>query len=154
MIFRSVICLLLGSFQALQSEDPPELSDGQTVYVPAYSHIYSGDSEKPILLAVTLSLRNVNLTKPIQVTSVNYYDSEGKLIKSYVTDPISLDPLEAMRWVVPESDSSGGSGANFIVRWTSSEKVNPPVVESIMISARSQLGISFTSRGQVIADLD
>ncbi len=47
---------------------------------------------------------------------------------------------------------TGGSGANFIVRWEADSPVSPPVTEGIMISTASQLGISFTSPGQVIPD--
>ena len=36
----------------LYAEEGFELTDGQTIYVPVYSHIYSGSSEKPFLLTV------------------------------------------------------------------------------------------------------
>ena len=48
--------------------------------------------------------------------------------------------------------TSGGSGANFIVKWESKNLSNPPIIESVMIGTQSQLGISFTSRGQAIQD--
>ena len=54
--------------------------------------------------------------------------------------------MATVRYVVKESDKAGGSGANFLVRWQSETAVNPPLVESVMISTASQLGISFTSR--------
>ena len=40
--------------------------------------------------------------------------------------------------------------ANFLVEWKSEKSVNPPFVESVMIGAEGQQGISFASRGQVI----
>jgi len=43
-----------------------------------------------------------------------------------------------------------GSGANFLVKWKSQTKVNPPLIEGVMIGTRSGQGISFVSRGQVI----
>lgn len=58
---------------------------GQTVYVPIYSHIYSGDREHiPFLLAATLSIRNTDPDQPITVTAIDYYDSDGKLLKKYL----------------------------------------------------------------------
>lgn len=30
--------------------------------------------------------------------------------------------------------------------------VNPPIIETVMIGTQSQLGISFTSRGQALLD--
>jgi hypothetical protein len=130
-----------------------ELSKGQTVYVPAYSHIYSGDAEYKFLLAVTLSVRNTDPKNALTITSVDYFDTNGKLIKKYLEKPESLAPMASTRYVVQESDESGGSGANFIVMWKADQAVHSPIIESVMIGTRSQQGISFTSRGQVIQEV-
>jgi len=134
----------------LQAEEKIGLSDGQTIYVPAYSHIYSGDRERPFLLTVTLSIRNIDPGDQIKITTVDYYETQGKFLKKYLDKPVILNPLESIRYIIPERDKSGGSGASFIVGWESDKFVNPPVVESIMIGTESQQGVSFTSRGQVI----
>ncbi len=128
------------------------LSTGQTIYVPAYSHIYSGNREMPFLLTVTLSIRNIDPNHPISITTVDYHETQGSHLKSFLDTPVLLEPFESIRYVIPENDKSGGSGANFIVKWRAEESVNPPIVESIMISTQSQQGVSFTSRGVVIAD--
>ena len=129
-------------------------SDGQTIYVPAYSHIYSGNREKAFLLTVTVSIRNVNIDHSINITAVDYYETQGNLLKKYIDKSVTLRPLESLRYIVPRNDKAGGSGANFIVEWKSDRPVNPPIVESVMIGTQSQQGISFTSRGQVIIKLD
>jgi hypothetical protein len=125
-------------------------SAGQTVYVPIYSHIYSGDKEHPFLLTAILSIRNTDFIHTIIVDTVEYYDTDGNLLKSYIQKPVQLKPMGSIRYVVAESDKSGGSGAKFIVRWQAVTQVNPPVIEGIMIGAKMQQGISFVSRGQVI----
>ena len=125
---------------------------GQTVYVPVYSHIYSGDRERPIYLAATLSIRNTDPAVSILVTAVDYHDSKGRLLKKYVDAPIELSQMASMRYVVKKSDKEGGSGANFIVKWESKRGATPPLIESVMISTQSQLGISFVSRGKVISE--
>jgi hypothetical protein len=132
----------------------PDLSQGQTVYVPAYSHIYVGNRERPFLLTVTLSIRNIDSRNPVTITVADYYDTKGKRIKKYLERPVSLTPWESIRFVVPQKDKSGGSGANFVVEWKSDKAVNPVLVETIMIGAESQQGISFTSRGQEISPAD
>jgi hypothetical protein len=137
---------------SILASDGVALTDGQTVYVPGYSHIYSGDREQPVLLAVTVSIRNTDPVRAIVVGSVDYYDSDGKLVKKYVETPLALGPMASIRYVVPESDKAGGSGANFVVRWKSIKPVNPPIIETIMIGTRMQQGISFTSRGQTIQE--
>jgi hypothetical protein len=130
-----------------------ELSSGQTVYVAVYSHIYSGNREHPLYLAATLSVRNTSFDHPISILTVDYYDSSGKLLKKYLKGPVELEPMGTVRYVIPEADKKGGSGANFIVRWESKHKISQPLIESVMIGTKSQQGISFTSRGQVIQEL-
>ncbi|MEJ2475807.1 MAG: DUF3124 domain-containing protein, partial [Desulfobacterales bacterium] len=44
----------------VQSLSADELTQGQKVYVPIYSHIYSGDKENPFLLTAILSVRNID----------------------------------------------------------------------------------------------
>ncbi len=143
--------LLLSAF-AREAMSLIELFKGQTVYIPAYSHIYHGDREYPFYLAVTLSIRNTDPSHPLTITAVDYYDSDGKLIKSYLENELKIGPMGSVRYVVKESDKSGGSGANFIVKWKASERVTEPIIEAIMISTATQQGISFTSRGQAIAE--
>ena len=83
------------------------ISSGQTIYVPVYSHIYSGDREHPFYLAVTLSIRNTDPKHAITILCVDYYDSKGKKLRSYLKEPINLDPLGSTRYVIKESDKSG-----------------------------------------------
>jgi hypothetical protein len=155
---RSFLILVLLGIAAVASgskaQADPELrqSSGQMVYIPIYSHIYSGDREYPFPLAATLSIRNTDPKNSIIILAVDFYGPDGKLIRSYLKTPVKMERLASIRYVVKESDKSGGSGANFIVEWASDTKVNPPIVESIMIGTRSQQGLSFTSRGQVIEE--
>jgi len=144
------LCICLFSAHPLYAEDSVGLSDGQTIYLPVYSHIYSGNRERPHQLAVTASIRNTDPVHSIKITAIDYHATQGKLLKKYLTKPEILQPLESLRYIIPEKDESGGSGANFIIKWESEKPVNPPMIESIMISTQSQQGISFTSRGREI----
>ncbi len=135
----------------LSAEDI-KLSSGQTVYVSIYSHIYSGLKARPFDLAAILSIRNTNPNNSITLRSVKYYDSDGKLLKEYLSIPLQLNALVSTRYIITEGDKAGGSGANFIVVWKSDRKVNPPIIEAVMIGTHSGQGISFVSRGQVIKE--
>lgn len=130
------------------------LSQGQAIYVPCYSHIYAGNRELKVLLTVTISIRNVDPKQSISIVSVDYYGTKGELLKKYLKQAVVLAPFESTRYVIPQKDTSGGSGANFLVAWKSEKPANPPITESIMIGAEGQLGISFTSRGQVLTSAD
>ena len=83
---------------------------------------------------------------------VDYYDTEGKLLRKYLTQPATLGPLGSTRFIVKTSDTAGGSGANFLVRWKAETPVNEPILEGVMIGASGQQGISFTSRGVAIKE--
>jgi hypothetical protein len=155
LIFRAIVTpLLLALFFISPMKgyagENTGLSKGQTLYVPAYSHIYIGNREQPFLLTVTLSIRNVDPERSIEITAVDYYETQGRLLKKYLSAPVLLSPLESLRYIVPEKDRSGGSGANFMVAWQSGKLSNPPIVETIMVGTQNQQGVSFTSRGKVI----
>jgi len=154
LILISCIVFVISIIAAITSHAQQDirLSRGQTVYVPVYSHIYIGDKETPYYLAATISIRNTEQTSPVIITEVNYYDSNGRLIKKYLEKPIQLGANASTRFVIKESDDKGGSGANFIVKWRSDLQVNAPIIESIMIGTRNQQGVSFTSRGQVVGE--
>lgn len=151
IVMLPVVLIMLSvlPFPAVYGENAG-LSKGQTLYVPAYSHIYSGNSDRPFLLTVTLSIRNIDLKESITITRVDYYETQGALVTQYLKKPQVLKPLESIRYIVPENDKRGGSGANFIVTWSADKTVNAPITEAIMIGTQTQQGISFTSRGREI----
>jgi hypothetical protein len=125
---------------------------GQTIYVPAYSHIYHGDREAPFYLTVTVSIRNTDPVHPIKILSVQYFDTDGKLLRNYLDKEVILRPIGSAEYTVKESEKAGGAGANFLVKWEADKEVTEPIVESIMISTATQQGISFSSRGQAIEE--
>jgi Protein of unknown function (DUF3124) len=130
------------------------ISRGQVIFVPAYSHVYYGNQQEQFPLAVTLSIRNTSLTDPIVIRSIRYYNSSGKLAKEYTSGNLQLAPLATTEFFIQQQDSSGGSGANFIVEWvTDKQGVTEPIIEAVMISTSFQQGVSFTTSGRVIQEL-
>ncbi len=157
------LALLLSSCTSPSSEEdlsytPPRgdfqqqtsiTSEGQIVYVPAYSHIYHQDG-KPHPLTVTLSIRNTSRISEIIINSVVYYDSKGKKLRNYLDNPLRLSPLATTAFLVERSDVSGGVGASFIVEWNSSDATTPPLIETVMIDTSGQQGLSFARTGKKI----
>ena len=150
--FPAMIIFMTGLGLYPSAVQAQELSKGQLVYVPIYSHVYYGDRERTILLTGILSVRNTDPGQAITLLQVDYYDSEGKLLRKYITQPVTLGPLGSTRFIVKTSDTAGGSGANFLVRWKAEAPVNEPILEGVMIGASGQQGISFTSRGVAIKE--
>lgn len=128
------------------------LSKGQVVYVPAYSNVYSGPKKNPYQLATMLSIRNVDPVGGFKVTSIDYYDNDGRLIRRYLDTPLSVQPLGSHHVYLEEKDTRGGFGANFIVRWSSDKTINAPIIECVMIGATGGQGFSFISPGQEIRE--
>ncbi len=129
---------------------PGSMAVSETVYVPVYSHIYY-DHGRPYPLETTLSIRNTDRQKPIFIRSVHYYDTRGKLVKENVTEMIRLAPLETIEFLVETKDSSGGSGANFIVEWSAQEQIDRPIIETVMVGKLGATGIGFTRSGQTLS---
>ncbi|SHJ49040.1 DUF3124 domain-containing protein [Halodesulfovibrio aestuarii] len=141
-IFLFVVVALLptwASARAMQKE--------QTLYVPAYSYIYHGNKEAKIKLTTTLSVRNTSRTESIRIVSVDYYDTDGKLLRSYVKEPVVMKPLQSLRYIVSLDDEEGGSGANFVLKWEADKAVDVPIIESIMLGTGSSYGFSFLTQG-------
>jgi len=151
VVLLSLLCLTLPD-KSWASESGIRLSKGQTVYVPAYSNVFTGPKKLPFQLATTLSVRSTDLTAPIRITSIDYYDTNGRMIRRYLDKPLNLGPLASTFVHIEEKDVSGGFGANFIVRWNSDRVVNTPIIECVMIGATSGQGISFVSPGQEIRE--
>ena len=76
-----------------------EVVEGQTIYVPVYSHIYSGGGEAH-LLEVTLSVRNTDPERTIRLVAVQYFDTRGVLVKNYLEQSVGLGPMETVEFLV------------------------------------------------------
>lgn len=136
--------------KAVTLDNRVKIIGGQTVYVPIYSHIYIWERGRTMELTSTLSVRNTDLTHPIIIASVNYYDSNGKLVRKYLKQPVELPRLASTNFIVDQEDTSGGAGASFIVEWVTQKPVSDPVIEAVMINASGNQGVSLVSPGRVI----
>jgi hypothetical protein len=120
----------------------------QTVFVPAYSHVYYRTGQE-YLLAITLSVRNTSLTDSNLLTSVRYYDTKDSLVKEYSKKFLQIPPMARAEFFVQDEDTSGGSGANLLVNWKATRGISETVVEAKMIGTTSGQGISLISPGRV-----
>lgn len=134
-----------------RAETGRRLAKNQSLYVPVYSHVYVKDG-KPFRLTATLSIRNTDPDHPLVVDRVLYYDSAGKLVRTYVNESVSVAPHATIEFLVEEGDTSGGSGANFVVEWASDNPLTQPVVEAVMIGTSDNQGISFVCPAVVVTE--
>jgi len=150
-ILKYALVLLICLFPIIVLADSGKgLSLGESVYVPVYSNVYAGPKANPIQLATMLSIHNTDPKHAITILKVDYYDTNGKFVESYVKKPLTLQSFNHIYFYLKEYDTRGGPGANFLVKWRAEKKVNQPIIEALMLGSRS--GISFTSLGQIITE--
>lgn len=117
-------------------------------YLSVYSQIYSQTEHIKHDLTVTVSMRNTNDLDTIYIQKAAYFDTKGKLIRTYFDQTIFIAPMETVEIIIDETDQEGGTGANFLFHWMTKPRVNEPFFESVMITTSGQQGISFTTRGK------
>jgi hypothetical protein len=150
MAAAAVLAAALSALPAAYAGSEISLSKGATVYVPIYSNVYTGSRQLPFQLAATLVIRNTDTEHPLTIERVDYYDTAGKLVRGYIDKPRQLGPLASTNYYIQESDKTGGSGANFIVRWKAGAEINRPIIEGVMVGSQTGRGISYLSPGQEI----
>ncbi|QDU57453.1 DUF3124 domain-containing protein [Aeoliella mucimassa] len=127
---------------AAEPIDDADIAQRHSDYVPVYSHVYF-DGGRPFLLEATLSIRNTSETASVYIESVRYFDTHGELVKEPVTNTIQLKPLQTIEFVVPQKDSTGGSGANYLVDWFSTDPAVAPLIEVVMVGNEGTHAIAF-----------
>jgi hypothetical protein len=132
--------------------DPSDLSTKGTIYVPTYSRVYGAASgtKKLIALSTTLRIDNTSSTKPLVIERIEYYETAGKLVQSYLKEPLALRPFGTIEIVITAEDDRGGVAANFIVEWAGAGPMAEPLVEAVMIGSQGDTSYSFVSPGRPI----
>ncbi len=89
----------------------PTLVRSQTLYVPAYPHIYYRDAQRSLNLPITPSLRNTSPETPIVLSTVDDHDSSGARVWGYLGTLRTLAPFASTYAV--EEDLWGRVGPTF-----------------------------------------
>ncbi|MEP1471585.1 MAG: DUF3124 domain-containing protein [Halieaceae bacterium] len=134
----------------LSSSQSAQSNDLQMTYVPVYSHIYVSGG-RPLLLGATLSIRNTSFENQLEIVSVDYYSTEGRLLKGFIDAPRMLPAMATATYLVDRQDEQGGDGANFVVTWRSNDEHLSPLMEAVMFGSHEGSHVSFTARGHGIS---
>ena len=151
--FPLLFLVLICAQAAAQS--PAVRSTGQMLYLPIYSHVWHGDLDgrgepAKVLVSVSVSIRNTDPAKSIRVSSAQYFDTDGKRLRDYVSAPRTIAPMGTYELFIPRSDDTGGSGANFVIVWKSDSPASPPVVEGFHANLPAGRSIAFTTSARPI----
>lgn len=135
---------IIESHLAFTDESIQDYQD--TVYIPIYSDIYNEHRLQSTLLTATLSIRSTSLTDTTYINTIDYYDTKGDKVRAYIDRTLVLQPLQSIEYVIDRDDTSGGSGANFIVEW-GARRDTKPLFQAVMIGTTGQHGLSFVTDG-------
>ena len=141
--------------QSLEMKEPVnkgEIEFNDTIYVPIYSDIYFDETNQKDLLSATLSIRNTSYSDTLYISKIDYFNTEGSLVKKYLENAISLNPMATINYVIEKKDDTGGSGANFIIVLHAKNPRMLPLIQAIMIGHNGNKGYSFTTEGHSIRE--
>ena len=151
-----IFCLFSGS-TATNAQEIRTLSSGQSIYLPIYSHMLYGNIGKSgkvsqVLLSALVSIRNTDGKRPLRLLSARYYDTQGKLLAERVPAPVVIPPFGTYELFVELNDASGGSGANFVVKWNADAPINPPLIEALHANMDGGKAVIFMTQSVPIND--
>ena len=126
-----------------------ETLERKVFYVPVYSHIYIS-ADNYIKMSISLSVRNTDLLKDLYIESISYYNTEGKLVKNYISQPHILKPMGSIDFIVDLDDMNGGNGAKFLVKFASKSNVAKPIVQAVMSHIVGNNNFQFITDGQLL----
>lgn len=157
LLLSLALCLGLGTAGTLPAQEARNLSKGQLLYLPVYSHMLYGNLGKrgqasQVLLSTLVSIRNTDFRRPLRVLSARYYDTQGKLLGERVSAPQVVPPLGTLELFVELNDASGGSGANFMIRWDGEQLMNPPLVEGLHVNMDGGKAVVFMTQAVTVND--
>ena len=156
-LLYALVFAFFGMSTAALAQEARPLVKAQTLYLPIYSHMLYGNlgrsgNASSVLLSALVSIRNTDSKRPLRILSARYFDTHGKQLSERVPAMVTLPPLGTLELFVELNDASGGSGANFIIKWEADQPINPPLVESLHANMDSGKAVIFMTQSVPLAD--
>jgi len=155
-LWATIFALFLPSTASL-AQEIRQPTKGQSLYLPVYSHMLYGNLGKSgkassVLLSTLVSIRNTDGKRSLRITSARYYDTHGKLLGERVPTPVILAPFGTQEIFIDLNDASGGSGANFLIKWDADQPISPPLVEGLHANMDGGKAVIFMTQAVPVAD--
>ena len=132
-----------------------ELSTGSTIFVPVYRGFYQiyGTARDSYALTGTCFLFNIDSKQTVEILSIDFHNSSGKLLKKLIEPPLLVKPRHSTEITMqPRTQLEEDCASYLIVRWKSSQPANTPIVEVLMVGQVMNRGISFSTRGYEVKE--
>ena len=94
ILFILAILLIIINFIDPSKSSAGELSKASTIYVPVYKSFYQsyGSTRDAYGLTSTACLHNTDPKHAIVVYTIEYFNSNGKLINKLINEPMTIKP--------------------------------------------------------------
>lgn len=116
-------------------------------YLSVYPQIYSESEKRIVNLTATISMRNTSTVDTLIIDKIDYYNTKGDCIRSYLQHSVYILPMETIQIIINHNDNIGGTGANVIFEWKKRTELADPLFEAVMISTYGQIGLAFITSG-------
>ncbi|MDC7243420.1 MAG: DUF3124 domain-containing protein [Sphaerochaetaceae bacterium] len=136
-------------FYPASDRDIKNAEISQRLYLPVYSHVYTSE-DKYEQMGITLSIRNTDFHLNLLIQKISYYNTKGDLVEEYLDKTYLLKPMASIDFVVDLRDMRGGSGANFIIEYSSKKELSRPIIEAVMVNNSVNRAFGFVTNAYPI----
>lgn len=131
---------------------PTKMVSGQLLYLPVYSNVPYQIDTTTFDMSAFVAIHNTDLSFPITLTKVLYFNKFGKLVTDYLNNKnYKIEPLATKDFYVPYEDQSG-TGANFLIEWTADTIIYEPLIESITTCLKPNNTVAILSSGRIMRE--
>ncbi len=107
----------------------------------------------PINVNATIVIHNTDPDHAINIVKMDFYNTSGRLVETYLQQPLKLNPSAGTR-VHVKNPLSGqeGTAAHFVIQWQADTKVVEPLVRGLLMGARGTRGYSFDTTPRIVRE--
>lgn len=137
--------------EALTQPPTPTPANFGRTFVALHSTLVGQGGMKYLNFSGALSIHNVSASNPLVIEKIDYRDGAGRIVETYATKPLALQPFASLQVLIAQDDVRGGTGASFTVDWAIADSAEEPVIEALMTATAGTQGFSLLSQGRRIA---
>lgn len=139
---------IVASPDALTTPPAPAPANKGRTFVALHSTLVGQGGMKYLNFSGALSIHNASAANLLVIEKIDYRDGAGRIVESYVTKPLALQPFASLQVLIAQDDVRGGTGASFVVDWAAADSAEEPVIEALMTATAGTQGFSFLSQGR------
>jgi hypothetical protein len=150
---KVVLLIIMGlSVLAGVAAGQVKLVKGQTLYLPVATSYVT--DEYSFNVNATIFIHNADPDHAINIVKMDFYNTSGKLVETYLQQPLKLNPSAGTRLHVKNTvTGEEGTAAHFVIQWQADTKVVEPLVRGLLMGARGTRGYSFDTTPRIVQEI-